>query len=142
MKVIYRDNTKTFLNVTFEMIPDSVDKMLAGMHFTHSSLCNGRVCAHHILQTSSKIVSSPQVHPKSQVLHVSQVKAAASVPGHLVSSFHLKALHRITQIYSLLVFFTSLSRLTDCMTGPTGHMRSLQQHPGHVWVRNTKGTQR
>ena len=31
MEVIYRDNTKTFLNVTFGMITDSVDKMLVGM---------------------------------------------------------------------------------------------------------------
>ena len=29
---LFRENTKTFLNVTFMMIPDSVDQMLAGMH--------------------------------------------------------------------------------------------------------------
>ena len=28
---LFRENTKTFLNVTFGMIPDSVDQMLAGM---------------------------------------------------------------------------------------------------------------
>ena len=35
VKVISRENTKTFVNVTFGMIPDSVDQMLAGMkmHF-------------------------------------------------------------------------------------------------------------
>ena len=30
---LFRGNTKTFLNVTFGMIPDSVDQMLAGMKF-------------------------------------------------------------------------------------------------------------
>ena len=29
---VIRENTKTFLNVTFGMIPDSLDQMLAGMH--------------------------------------------------------------------------------------------------------------
>ena len=30
---LFRENTKTFMNITFGMMPDSVDQMLAGMQF-------------------------------------------------------------------------------------------------------------
>ena len=33
---LFRENIKTFLNVTFGMIPDSVDQMLAGMMLVYS----------------------------------------------------------------------------------------------------------
>ena len=35
---LFRDNSKTFLNVTLGMIPDSVDEMLAGMGMVHFNM--------------------------------------------------------------------------------------------------------
>ena len=43
---LFRENTKTFLNVPFGMIPDSVDQMLAGMGMDgpgSAVQCKGRV---------------------------------------------------------------------------------------------------
>ena len=37
LQKLFRKNTKTFLNVIFGMIPDSVDQMLAGMIIDQNS---------------------------------------------------------------------------------------------------------